>query len=177
MLTAPGPARADVAPLSCAQEVLALAERMRPGSVLAPRSVVHRSFQFAREPDLALLGTVLSEVVTRHDAARTLPRRAGDVIELVPAPARCVTVEERELTPAAGEAEVRRAIDAVAYAPFDLENGPLLRGSWLRRGGGGILVLALHHWTGDAGALDALQHEVAALYTARRAGRPVPPEP
>ncbi len=177
MLTAPGPARADVVPLSWAQEVLALAERMRPGSVLDPRSVVQRSFEFAGEPDLALLDAVLGEVVARHDAARTLPRRAGDVIELVPAPARRVTVEERELAPAAGEAEVRRAIDAVAYAPFDLEKGPLLRGSWLSRGSGGILVLALHHWAGDAGALDALQHEIAALYAARRAGRPVPPEP
>ncbi|MBV9049801.1 MAG: hypothetical protein JOY58_16110 [Solirubrobacterales bacterium] len=156
---------------------MALAERMRPGSVLDPRSVVHRSFQFARAPDLALLGAVLDEVVARHDAARTLPRKAGDMIELVPAPTRRVIMEERELTSVADEAELRRAIDAVAYAPFDLETGPLVRGSWVRRGAGGILVLTLHHWAGDAGALDALQHEVAALYTARRAGRPMPPEP
>ncbi len=177
MLTAPGAARGDVPPLSWAQQFLALAERMCPGSVLDPRCVVHRSFQFAGEPDLALLDAVLGEVVARHDAARTLPRRTGDVIELVPAPVRRVTVERRELPTGAGEAEVRRAIDATAYAPFDLEAGPLLRGSWLRRGAGGILVLALHHWAGDAGALDALQDEVAALYTARRTGRPMPPEP
>jgi hypothetical protein len=179
VLTALGAAGADAAPLSPAQEFLALSERMCPGSVLDPRSVVHRAFQFAGEPDLALLDAVLSEVVARHDAARTLPRRTGDVIELIPAPIRSVNVERRELPAAAGEVEVRRAIDATAYAPFDLEAGPLVRGSWLGHGGrgGGVLVLALHHWAGDAGALDALQHDVEAIYASRRAGRPMPPEP
>jgi hypothetical protein len=177
VLTAMGRERADGAPLSWAQEFLALSERMCPGSVLDPRSVVHRSFAFEAEPDLAVLDAVLGEVVARHDATRTLPRQTGDVIELGPAPVRRVTVERRELPAAADEAEVRRAIDATAYAPFDLDAGPLVRASWLRRGAGGILVLTLHHWAGDAGALDALQHEVAALYAARRAGRPMPSQP
>jgi hypothetical protein len=40
-----------------------------------------------------------------------------------------------------------------------------------------VLVLSLHHWAGDGGALDALGREIAARYAALAHGRPPPPPP
>jgi hypothetical protein len=164
--------------LSWPQQVLSLAERMRPGSVLDPRCGVRRAFAFDEQPDLELLGRVLTAVVERHDAVRTLPRPEGDGLVQELRPPSPVTVAVASLPPAPAEEETQRAVLAAATAPYDLAAGPLLRGVWLTRpGGGGVLVLGLHHWAGDAAALDALQQETAELYTALCSDRPAPPPP
>ncbi|TFV63988.1 hypothetical protein E4P41_03230 [Geodermatophilus sp. DF01-2] len=172
MLTPGGPG------LSWPQQVLSLAERMRPGTVLDPRCGVRRAFVFDEQPDLDLLGRVLTAVVERHDAVRTLPRPGGDGVVPEPRLPSPVTVAVAALPPGAGDEETRRAVLAAATAPYDLAAGPLLRGVWLSRpGAGGVLLLGLHHWAGDAAALDALQQETAELYSALRSGRPLPPPP
>lgn len=177
MLSAPPAGAGDAPPLSWAQEVLALAERMRPGTVLDPRCVVRRAFAFPAEPDLDLLGRVLTEIVARHDALRTLPVAAGGEVRLAAREPRLVGVEVRSLPDGADEDTVRGAAVAAGCAPHDLEAGPLLRGTWLRRGAGGVLVLSVHHWAGDPGALDVLQRETAELYAALAHGRPGPAPP
>ncbi|MCZ2817160.1 condensation domain-containing protein [Modestobacter sp. VKM Ac-2984] len=184
MLTAAGPATgpgsgpaAGGPPLSWPQEVLWLAERMRPGTVLDPRCAVHRAFHFPEPPDLALLGRALTAVVARHDGVRTVPVPEDDGVRLVVCRPSAVTVEIAPLPLGAGDDEVRRGVLAAATAPYDLAAGPLLRAAWLPRDRGGTLVLALHHWAGDVAALDALQQEAAELYACLRDGRPAPPEP
>lgn len=164
-------------PLSWPQQVLELAERMRPGTVLDPRCGVRRAFAFAAEPDLDLLGEVLTAVVDRHDAVRTLPRRVGDTLRLEVRPPEPVAVTVGRLPPGAQDDDVRRAVLAAGTAPYDLERGPLVRTVWLRGDAGGVLVLGLHHWAGDAAALDALQQETGRLYAALRSGAPLPPAP
>ncbi|CCG01200.1 condensation domain-containing protein [Blastococcus saxobsidens] len=175
MLTAPAPAAGLL--LSWPQEVLWLAERMRPGTVLDPRCGIGRAFAFAAEPDLDLLGRALTAVVERHDAVRTLPRRDGDDLHLDLRPARPVAVPVGRLPAGARDDDVRRAVLAAGTAPYDLVHGPLVRAVWLRGDTGGVLVLGLHHWAGDAAALDALQQETAELYAALRTGDPLPPAP
>ena len=163
--------------LSWPQEVLWLAERMRPGTVLDPGCGIRRAFAFDEEPDLDLLGRVLTAVVERHDAVRTVPRPDGDGVRLAPRPPSRAAVTVGRLPAGAGADEVDRAVLAAATAPYDLERGPLVRFVWLPRGAGGVLVLGLHHWAGDAAALDALQQETAALYAALHAGTDPPPAP
>lgn len=167
----------DAPPLSWPQEVLRLAERMRPGTVLDPHCTVHRAFTFREQPDLSLLSRVLTEVVARHDAVRTVPLVDGDELRLVPRAPGPVEIEVRPLTGTADDGQVGRAVTAAADAPHDLQAGPLLRGTWLRDGAGGVLVLSLQHWAGDAGALEALTREIADLYAAFRHGRQPPPQP
>ncbi len=164
-------------PLSWPQEVLRLAERMRPGTVLDPRCAVHRAFAFPAEPDVPLLGRVLTEVVERHDAVRTVPLPDGAGLRAEPRATRPAEVEVRALPDAPTEEQMRGAVTAAACAPYDLDAGPLLRGTWLRGGSGGVLVLSLHHWAGDAGALDALVRETSDLYAASRHDRAAPPAP
>jgi hypothetical protein len=164
-------------PLSYAQEVLWLAERMRPGTVLDPTCAVQRAFRFPERPDLDLLGRVLTSVVERHDALRSVPSTDGDAVRaevLAPMP---VDVSSHRLPADAGDAELRQAVRAVGTAPYDLEQGPLLRCAWIEHPPGGVLVLGLHHWAGDEGALDALQQDVTALHRAARIGAPPPEAP
>jgi hypothetical protein len=193
-VTAPTPGPA----LSWAQEVLRLAERMRPGTVLDPRCVVRRAHAFAATPDLPTLERALADACARHDATRTTPFAAGSAtggLSPVVHPPAPVPLDVRDLSGAAAgpplvedpggglvdrlvaDPAVVRAVAAAAHEPFDLTAAPLLRAAWLRRGTGGILLLVLHHWAGDAGALDVLGRDVAALYAAHRRGEPPPPPP
>lgn len=167
----------DAPPLSWPQEVLRLAERMRPGTILDPRCTVHRAFTFPVEPDLPLLGRVLTEVVVRHDALRTIPLPDGADLRLVRQRPRPVEVVVQELPPGATDGQVLDAVGAAANAPHDLDTGPLLRATWLRTDSGGVLVLSIQHWAGDVGSLDALTREIAQLYVAFRHDGPPPPDP
>ncbi|MDR7299897.1 condensation domain-containing protein [Haloactinomyces albus] len=155
------------------QQVLTLAERMRPGSVLDPRCTVYRAYRFAAEPNLGLLARVLSMVIERHDAVRTVPVSDGDDLRPVCHPPTAAELDVRQLP----GARPRAAITEAGCAPHDLDGGPLLHGTWLRAETGGVLVLSLHHWAGDGGALDALHREVTELYAALAHGAPLPPAP
>lgn len=166
---------AATAVLSPAQEVLALAERMRPGTVLDPRCVVWRAYALPAAPDLELLGAALSAVLARHDALRTVPVATGNGLAGLVHPPAPAAVGVGALDP--GEDDVRPAVQAAAGAPYDLEAGPLARLTWLSRGAAGVLVVSAHHWAADAAALDALQTDLAACYAALSAGSALPPSP
>ena len=161
--------------LSWPQEVLALSERMRPGALLDPRCAVGRAFLFDEEPDLGLLGRSLADVAACHDAVWTTPVRTRDGLRLAERTPRPVELEVRPL--GGRDGDVGRTVLETVTAPYDVDDGPLLRGVWLRRTAGGVLVLGLHHWAGDAGALDALQREVADRYRSAATGGPPPAPP
>ena len=62
---------------------------------------------------------------------------------------------------------------AEARAPFDLEQGPLWRVTWVRLAEDlHELWLSLHHLIGDGGSLQRLLEEFGAVYAAQIAGRP-----
>src|SRR5262249_10240703 len=59
--------------------------------------------------------------------------------------------------------------------PFDLAQGPLLRGFLLRLDENDhVLALTMHHIVGDGWSSGILIHEIQALYAAFAAGRPSP---
>jgi non-ribosomal peptide synthetase component F len=73
------------------------------------------------------------------------------------------------------EGEAQRLIHAESRAPFDLTQGPLLRGCLLWLGEQDYrLLVTLHHIISDGWSLGILMHELAALYNALAASAPSP---
>jgi amino acid adenylation domain-containing protein len=149
------------------------------------RSPVYHVFQAYALPgdlDLAALGEALREVVHRHEALRTrFPRIDGEPVqEVAPAPDLPLPVIDlADLPRPVREAEEARRIAEAWDQPFDLEAGPVLRASLLRRSAAEhALLLGLHHIVTDGWSMELLTGELAALYAAFRGRRPSPlPEP
>ena len=134
--------------------------------------------------DLAVLTAALAEVVSRHEALRTvfLPPEAGDdepAQRVLAAVAVAVPLMDlAALPPAAREAEARRLAAVEARRPFDLARGLLLRAAVVRLAGDDhVLVLTQHHIVSDGWSMGVLVREVAALYAAfsQRLPSPLPP--
>ena len=87
-----------------------------------------------------------------------------------------LTVQDlRALPEAERESEARRLLQEESQRPFDLAQGPLLRGCLLRLGEQEhILLVTLHHIISDGWSLGVLVHELAVLYDAFAAGQPSP---
>jgi natural product biosynthesis luciferase-like monooxygenase protein len=67
------------------------------------------------------------------------------------------------------EAQLRAAVDETAHAPFDLENGPIMRVHlYSRAESDHTLVIAMHHIAADLWSLVVLMGEWAAAYAALR---------
>jgi amino acid adenylation domain-containing protein len=128
--------------------------------------------------DVGALGEALADLVERHEPLRTViaaargvpvgrllaPPRPEALIELVDLSALSTEGREEELV---GRAE------RAAAQPFDLAEGPLLRGRLFRLGAvDNVLCLTLHHIATD-GVSEAIVHrELGAAYVARRHARP-----
>jgi len=67
--------------------------------------------------------------------------------------------------------EVPDRLADLAYRPFDLERGPLVRAVLVRRGETSILLLVLHHLVGDLWSLAVLVRELGLAYRSCVAGR------
>jgi hypothetical protein len=73
------------------------------------------------------------------------------------------------------EDEAQRLVQEESQRPFDLTQGPLLRGCLLRLGEQEhILLVTLHHIISDGWSLGVLVHELAVLYDAVATGVPSP---
>src|SRR5690606_23433050 len=71
--------------------------------------------------------------------------------------------------------QARRLLEQDARLPFDLERGPLLRGTVIAlKGGGSVLCLCFHHTIFDGWSIDVLQHELIGFYEGFVADRPSP---
>ncbi|MFL5539811.1 MAG: non-ribosomal peptide synthetase, partial [Longimicrobiaceae bacterium] len=77
-------------------------------------------------------------------------------------------------------AELRRLAAEEAGAPFDLEQGPLIRGRLVRLSADeNVLLLTMHHIVSDGWSMEVLTRELDTLYDAFRRGEanPLPPLP
>ncbi|HEY7143157.1 MAG TPA: amino acid adenylation domain-containing protein [Streptosporangiaceae bacterium] len=165
-------ARADVFPLSFAQQRLWLADQARPG---LPAYHLTRVIDIDGPLDPGALRAALSEIVSRHEALRTcLLVVSGQPLQRVSAAAPAglpVT--------AATEATAGELATAAASRPLD-PAGPLWRAELYRLGPGRHrLVLVWHHVIADAETISLLLSELAAAYRALRAGQSpdLPPAP
>ena len=163
--------------LSFAQQRLWFLDQLDPTASAAyhiPASLVLRGTL-----DHSALKAALDRLVARHESLRTTFRRDGEQPVQVIAPADCafslVEHDLRQLPRDQAEAQAAQLTEDEAAAPFDLLNGPLIRGSLLRLADDEHhLLINQHHIISDGWSIDVLVKEFAALYQAFSAGQPDP---
>ena len=159
-------------PLSFAQERLWFLDQLEPGSAAYNLPV---ALHFSGRLDLRLLAAALAEVVSRHEALRTVVGVESGVAfqrVLSPGPVTLGRVDLLALPTGRARQEARQVVRQEARRPFVLTAGPLLRGSWVEVSGAeGLLLLTLHHIVADGGSLRILVREMLAFYEGKRTGR------
>jgi amino acid adenylation domain-containing protein len=143
---------------------------------LAPDSSAYNLAAAVRIPggldDIAALRRALHGMAARHPALRTTFHVAdGRPFQRVGAEPR-VDLTEHDAT-GWSEERLEEALAREAWRPFDLETGPLLRASLLRRPGEDRLVLVVHHVAADLWSVAILWRDLGALL----AGHPLRPAP
>jgi amino acid adenylation domain-containing protein len=171
----PVPRTGDL-PLSFAQERLWLIDRLTPG-----RTAYNIALALAGEGDLsvAAIAAALGEVVRRHETLRTTfaeSRERGPVQTIAPPGGwRLPMVDLSGLPAVVRSASTGRLAAEEAARPFDLERGPVLRATLLRRGEADhALLLDIHHIAADGWSMGIVVEEIAVLYSAALAGLPSP---
>jgi len=166
----PVPRNGDPA-LSFAQQRLWFFNQLEPGlSAYNIPAAVRLKGPF----NLAALEQSLNEVVKRHESLRTTFGKVEGRPTQVIAPTLTIklpVVDLRELPASERETEVRRLVTAEAQRPFDLSQGPLLRGTVLWLGDEEhVGLLTMHHIVSDGWSTGILIGEMATLYVAFCAG-------
>ncbi|HYG64235.1 MAG TPA: amino acid adenylation domain-containing protein, partial [Thermoanaerobaculia bacterium] len=161
--------------LSFAQQRLWFIDQLEPGSPLYNMPVALR---VEGSLDAAVLALCLGEIVRRHEALRTVfAALQGTPVQVIqPAePFRLPVVDLSALPESVREELARTLAVAEAGWPFDLAQGPMLRGLLLRLAESDhAVMLTMHHIASDGWSMGVLVREVAALYPAFAAGRPSP---
>jgi amino acid adenylation domain-containing protein len=158
-------------PLSFAQQRLWFLEQM--GGL---GSAYHASqrLRLRGALDRAALARALDGLVARHEALRTTFTAVDGAPEQRIAPAEAgfhLVEQDLEGRPDA-DAELQRVIAEEARAPFDLRQGPLIRGRLVRLAPDDhVLLLTMHHIVSDGWSMGVLYDELSALYAAHREGR------
>jgi amino acid adenylation domain-containing protein len=165
------PRRRPGAPVkaSLAQQRLWFIARMDPAAAAAYH--ICKALRIKGPLQSDALRCALGQLVARHESLRTRFVEEGGEAYLQFAPVDCgFALHEQDLSHLAGH-ELESHIDLVATdasaAPFDLAQGPLIRGQLLRLGEGEhILLITQHHIISDGWSIGLLVDEVRTLYEA-----------
>jgi amino acid adenylation domain-containing protein len=165
-------------PLSFAQQRLWFLEQF--GNLGSTYHIPMR-LRLRGELDRDALARSLDRIVARHEALRTsFPMVDGEPVQrIAPAEASGFLLVEHDLRawPDA-EDELRRVMSDEASAPFDLAQGPLVRGRLVRMAADdNVLLLTMHHIVSDGWSTGVLFRELGALYAAFTRGEPDPLPP
>ncbi|MBS4097959.1 MAG: AMP-binding protein [Sulfuricella sp.] len=170
-------------PLSFAQERLWFLDRLQGNSANYNMAAAIR---IDGELDEDALRRSIAEIVRRHDVLRTtFHEEGGQPVAVIASykEAPLPLVDIGAYPPDQQNAEVERRISSEAVTPFDLENGPLLKGTLLKLPvdgagkGGYILLLAMHHIVADNWSSGVFIHELTQFYQAfhrQQTGAPLP---
>ena len=122
--------------------------------------------------DAPALRDALMQLVARHESLHATFSPDGLLVLVVdPAPFALPLRDLSALEPTARVRELDALLVHVVSDAFDLEHGPLLRGTLVRLGAEEHeLVLSAHHIVCDGWSWGVIAAELAALYTARRTG-------
>jgi amino acid adenylation domain-containing protein len=166
-MAVPSEAPTGPLPLSDGQRALWFLQRLAPESTAYH---VVRAVRIHSRLDADALERAFQALMARHPALRAVfPEEQGAPVQrLVEVPGRVLCVED-----ATGwsDAELGARLEAEAWRPFDLTQGPLMRVLLLTRASGGhVLLLALHHLITDFWSLGVMVEELGALYTAETGG-------
>ncbi|WP_327010424.1 non-ribosomal peptide synthetase [Dactylosporangium sp. NBC_01737] len=151
------------APLSPAQARLWFMHQLEPSSAAYH---VTATVRLAGPLDVAALTAAIRDLATRHHVLRSrFADHDGAPVAVIGA-AQDVPVE------------VAGSVEAFRQRPFRLDEEPPLRALISRTGPDEhLLLLVVHHIAFDAWSVDLALHELAGLYAARVAGRPLPVAP
>lgn len=165
--------RSGTLPLSFAQERLWFLNQLNPELSVYNIPVVMR---FRKAIDRLALQRALERLGDRHETLRArFPSSDGvpeqSIDSLLP-----ITLDYTDLAayPASRQAAQAARLQArVIRRPFDLEQGPLLRGHLLRLGPQDYaLFLCIHHIVADARSIDIMNRDLIELYEAECTGTP-----
>ncbi|PBQ06236.1 non-ribosomal peptide synthetase, partial [Pseudomonas syringae] len=118
--------------------------------------------------DEAALQHALNRIVARHEVLRTTFVQTGDqavVLCIHPEETGCPLRKYDLTTHADSSSELARLMDEEAIGRFDLQQGPLIRGSLVRLSDDEhVLLLTMHHIVSDGWSMGVLTRELGALY-------------
>ena len=162
------------APVSFAQQQVWVHAQLVPDTPIYNEPI---TFHRKGTLDVQVLERVLTEIVHRHQAWRTVFRvRDGEPVQIVQAamPVRLRIADLRGVTAGAREAEAQRLAVEDALLPFDLTRGPLFRTLLVHFSETEHrLFLTLHHIIFDGYSIyRVLLPELARLYKAFSEGKP-----
>jgi len=177
---APAPSAAPVViPLTEAQQQLWFLSQLSDEGLRAYNEVV--SVQLTGDLDLIALQHGVQQLVQRHGALRTVIDPGGESQTILPTMTTALPVFDFSgLAPAAQASTVTTWLADESCRPVDLAAGPLFRVSLLKRSRTDhLLVMTAHHLIIDGFSMGVLVQELAQLYGAARANRPLtlPPAP
>ncbi|HVO87212.1 MAG TPA: condensation domain-containing protein, partial [Casimicrobiaceae bacterium] len=168
-------AASQIAPASVAQRALWFLCQTLPCPALYNEANV---FRLRGALDVAALTKAFDEIVRRHDALRTRFRVVdGEPVQEILTHFEATTplCNLSSLPEHEREAEALRRTREEVAAPFDLEQGPLMRVRLLRLARDEHwLLLTLHHIIRDGTSSVILARELSVLYGAYRAGERSP---
>jgi non-ribosomal peptide synthetase component F len=133
--------------------------------------------------NVAVLEQSFNEILRRHEVLRTTFALVdGQLVQIIaPAMQMPLTMRDLRIQPEAErEGEAQHVLRKESRRPFDLTQGPLLRGCVLQLGEQEhLLLVTLHHIICDGWSLSVLGHELVVLYDAFAAGKlsPLPALP
>lgn len=154
-------------PLASPQERLWFLDQLEPNS---PTYNLTGAFPAPPELDPEFLRRALTELVRRHEILRTVfPGKEGRGVQVIrpPEPFPLPVIDLRLVPAEERLREAARQTRQEAETPFDLAEGPLLRGFLLRLDEAEYrVVLSLHHIIADGWSFNVLQQEIAEIYRA-----------
>lgn len=128
--------------------------------------------------DVTLLEQSFQEIIHRHEVLRTTFVSVEGQLRQIIAPTMLMPLtmhDLRVLPQAHREGEAQRLLQDDSQRPFDLIQGPLLRGCLLRLDEQEHhLLVTLHHIICDGWSLGVLRRELATVYEAFAVGKPSP---
>ncbi len=173
-----GPAREVAVPLSEEQTEVWLSAQMSDEASCAFNESVTLRLRGAL--DREVFGIAWNRVLARHDALRASFGTTGETMRIAPAADFAFTLRDfSEASEADRRAVLRELIEEDARKPFDLGNGPLVRGSLARLGPDEhAFVFTAHHIVCDGWSMNVILSELAESYEAtRRKAEPKLAEP
>ncbi|XQU70462.1 amino acid adenylation domain-containing protein [Cupriavidus sp. H18C1] len=166
------PATGDL-PLSAAQQRMWFLWKLEPAG-----SAYHLAgmLRLRGSVDDGALQRTFDALVERHESLRTTFDQEGEqAVQRIhaPQPLPIAITDLRDTDPAQRDAAVQSLVDAEAQAPFDLEQGPLLRVRLLRLADDDhILLVTMHHIVSDGWSMNVVIDEFARLYAGFVSGKP-----
>ena len=153
------------AELSYAQQRMWFLDQLRPGSSVYNMPVAVR---FVVPFNVHVLNNCLSETIRRHEVLRTTFTDAGEQpVQIITEPRflELPIVDLSELPELEREPLAYKLAEEEAGRPFDLVQGPLIRGQLLKISGDNhVLLFTMHHIVADGWSVRVIINELKALY-------------